>query len=450
MRRAVCAGLSAAWLVACGAPPERPPATIRTRGTPQAAASSDTVRDEPAPEPVAEAPSHREPAEVFVLPTSGIRVVYRHRGGVPRVTLGVLLQTEADASPPVRALHGGLLLEATGDADSDAWFRDLGVHVRRSAGPNGEMLSITTVTPLFKAVVDHVGANVTTPVLGGPRVAAARARLRLGHDLAHRHPSTRALGAATGALLPGARYDAWYAAISPAAIDAVNLDQLRSFHAQTAVSERMVLSVVGPISKEEVMGVLDRAFAGIRHGSPVREPSASAEPPPPANVLVLDDPGVNEAFVMCALRGPDPRDGDATQARAEAAAWSRSVFGSLRLRHGASYIAHSSWLPLRGASLLFSEASVAPTDAGLAVRSMKESFERRAQFAAAPPAREREQQAADDAIELALGLRLRPRPAAPRPPLDASRALFVVVGDAKSVGPSLAAAGLPFEVRPRD
>lgn len=451
MKWTASALLAAACLLGCGAAPEPPTTTVRTRSITQPPSSGSAARDEPAPGLVDERASPPATPDVFRLPTSGIRVVYRHRGGIPRVTLSVLLQTDPDDSHAIRALYGGLLLQATGDVDTASWLRDLGVIVGRRPGPNGELLTVTTVAPLFDAVAEHVGANVTTPVLGGPRVAYARAGVRLAHELRQRRPSTRALAAATGALLPGARYDVWYAASTPAEIDAINLDQLRSFHAKTAVSERIVLSVVGAISRDEVERVLDRAFRGVQHGASVRDPVVPPEAPPRSQVIVLDDPHVGEARVLCALRGPDPHSEDATLARATAAAWSRGVFGSLRLRHGASYVADSYWLPLRGASLLSAEASVAPSDAGLAVRSMKESFERRATFAAAAPAaREREQEAADDALDTALGLRSRPNAAGASPRLDVSRAVFVVVGDARAVGPSLAAAGIPFEVQPPD
>lgn len=455
MRRAGLVAVSAALaLLACGAPPERPPLSVRTRALVEGLAPSAPPREVPLPD-AASVEAARTSADarprIFTLPTSGIRVVYRRLGGAPRVTLGAFFETEVDDPPAVRVLHGGLLLHTTGDVDVDEWLGDFGALVARGAGSTGTYVEVTTIAPHFEEVARQVGANLTTPVLGGPRVAGARARLRLSHELAERSPAVRALGAVTGALLPGVGYDTWFARIPPAMLDAVNLDQLRAFHARTAVSERMVLSVVGPISEEEARAVLDRAFAGVRHGTPARAISAPALARPAREVIVLDDPHVREAKVFAAVRGPDPRAGEAARARGEAKGWGAAVHGALRLQRGASYVAAASWLPLRGASLAVAQASISPSDAAIAVQAMTESLARRS---AAPtrrdPPRTREELAHDDALDLAFGGAGVAKAPSAGPVLDLENVVFVVVGDAAVVRPTLDAAGIPCEVRPRD
>lgn len=450
LRRSSAALVALVALVACGSPPERPPLTVHTRARPEPPHGDAKPRDEALPELGAGAPATVEPPEWFTLPTSGVRVVYRRHGGIPRVTLGIFLRSELDDAPALRILYAGLLLRATGDVDTADWLEKLGVLVGRASGPSGAFVHATTIVPLFREVAEHVGANIVTPVLGGPRVAHARSKIHLAHELAQRGAQSRALAAATARLFPGAGYDAWYAGVPRSKLEAVNLDQLRALHAKTAVSERMVLSVVGPIPKDVVRDVLDRAFAGVRHGAPLPNVASPAPALPTGPVLVLDDADAAEAHALVALRGPAPGDADTRRVRADATAWRRVVWGSLRLRRGLSYDAGATWVPLPGASLVVARASIAPSDAAAAVRAIRKGFETRNETAMDAPTRAREEEADDDALELALGFSTHAKPTAEPTPLDVGRAVIVVVGDAKIVGPSLTAAGIPFEVRARE
>lgn len=314
---------------AVGAQAAHPPAHARLD-----VQASDTVQ----------APSHGAHAtrtgDTQAFDVDGVRVIVRHNPANDVVAASLYLL--GGTRQLTRATQGiELLLLAASERGTRRYSREA---LRRTMAQTASTISIDPSEDWTRVSLRTVRAEldsswaaladrVMAPTLAAPDVELVRAQL-LGAarqrgaspdaHIAHVADSV-AFGAHPYALVPEG---------TETSLSALTLAQLRTYHATQVVRSRMLLVVVGNVTRGQVEGMVRRTLARLPRGSYEWTPP----PPLPSNPGVTVVPrALPTNYILGYYAGPAATSEDYAALRVASAVLAGSLFSEIRGRHNLTY-----------------------------------------------------------------------------------------------------------------
>jgi zinc protease len=256
------------------------------------------------------------PAIERVALTNGVRVWFIPHGGVPAVTVSMVIDGGVSADPADRpglaSLVAALVTEGAGGRDSiamsDALAR-IGGHLSVESGADVSTVTLTTLATHFETGLRLFADVIRRPMFLPADFDRVRDLRRSRLIQASRAPATIADRAILSAVFGDHPYG--HGAFgTTASLDAMTLDQLRDHWAQTWGPARATLLVSGDVTASRL-----HAAAAAEFGSwsgDARPPVRLIVPPPNVErrVLVIDRPGASQSELRIGHHGPPRRTPD--------------------------------------------------------------------------------------------------------------------------------------------
>jgi zinc protease len=341
-----------------------------------------TVRFDP-PRPGASMAVRFPPIARGVL-ANGLSVWSVAREGTDVVTLLVVIARGTSDDPAgqygLASLTGDLLDEGAGDRDAIGLaeaFARLGSQLEIDVGPDATTLTVTALARRFPPSLDLLADVIVRPRLAETDFARVR-ELRLNRlRQISQSPGTIADRTYVSALFGDHPYG--HGALgTTASLDAVTLDDARTFWSRMYAPATTTLIVGGSIPVGDVMRAADRVFGGWRVAEP--PPLLAGAPSVPADprILLVDRPGAPQAELRVGHIGP-PRSTGSYHALVTLNALLGGQFisrinRSLREEKGITYGARTSFGFRRVAGTFACETSVQADRTALAVEEILNEF----------------------------------------------------------------------------
>lgn len=426
--------------------------------------------------------------------SNGVPVVLARRGGVPTVLVQLSFDAgfaaDAQDAPGTQSLLLGVLEEGTEGRSATQIAEDqerLGARIGTGAGLDSSSVSLAALTPNLAPSLDLLADVVRRPAFRDEDVARARDQQLAG--IAQANASPRALASRTmspilfgpahpyGQLGDGLGDVSSVKALTPAA--------LRSAQAKWLRPDNLTITVVGDISMEALLPMLEHSFGNWQTPASPRgvKSLTAAVPAPRSRIFLIDRPGSPQSVIVAGRvlpftgrdQGMEPLDlanevlGNSFLSRLnldlrEDKGWSYGVRSTVRSPKGprSLVIVAPVQSDKTGASITAIRTNMADFPAKRPVnpeeynrttdgniRGLPNNYETNGQVLGALVSNQ--QLGRPDDYQATLPTRYRAidakaMDAAARQHLQSDGLVYVVVGDRKVVEPQLKDLGLPIEV----
>ena len=426
--------------------------------------------------------------------SNGVPVVLARRGGVPTVLVQLSFDAgfaaDAQDAPGTQSLLLGVLEEGTEGRSATQIAEDqerLGARIGTGAGLDSSSVSLAALTPNLAPSLDLLADVVRRPAFRDEDVARARDQQLAG--IAQANASPRALASRTmspilfgpahpyGQLGDGLGDVSSVKALTPAA--------LRSAQAKWLRPDNLTITVVGDISMEALLPMLEHSFGNWQTPASPRgvKSLTAAVPAPRSRIVLIDRPGSPQSVIVAGRvlpftgrdQGMEPLDlanevlGNSFLSRLnldlrEDKGWSYGVRSTVRSPKGprSLVIVAPVQSDKTGASITAIRTNMADFPAKRPVnpeeynrttdgniRGLPNNYETNGQVLGALVSNQ--QLGRPDDYQATLPTRYRAidakaMDAAARQHLQSDGLVYVVVGDRKVVEPQLKDLGLPIEV----
>ena len=426
--------------------------------------------------------------------SNGVPVVLARRGGVPTVLVQLSFDAgfaaDAQDAPGTQSLLLGVLEEGTESRSATQIAEDqerLGARIGTGAGLDSSSVSLAALTPNLAPSLDLLADVVRRPAFRDEDVARARDQQLAG--IAQANASPRALASRTmspilfgpahpyGQLGDGLGDVSSVKALTPAA--------LRSAQAKWLRPDNLTITVVGDISMEALLPMLEHSFGNWQTPASPRgvKSLTAAVPAPRSRIVLIDRPGSPQSVIVAGRvlpftgrdQGMEPLDlanevlGNSFLSRLnldlrEDKGWSYGVRSTVRSPKGprSLVIVAPVQSDKTGASITAIRANMADFPAKRPVnpeeynrttdgniRGLPNNYETNGQVLGALVSNQ--QLGRPDDYQATLPTRYRAidakaMDAAAKQHLQSDGLVYVVVGDRKVVEPQLKDLGLPIEV----
>jgi zinc protease len=317
----------------------------------------------------------------------GITAWLVHEPAIPFIALELRFRGGTALDTPATAgavnLMTGLLEEGAGDLDARAFAtaRDaLAASFRFSAGGDAITVSARFLSETRDPAVDLLRLALTRPRLDLDAIERVRAQVLAGLRADARNPSRQAAQAFDLAAFGDHPY-ALPRTGTPESVASLDQAALRASHLGAIARDRVIVSVVGDISADELGPMLDRLLSDLpATGAPLPgpapvllEPGAQVIPfPGPQSVLVfgheglaVDDPDFFAAFVVSEVFGGG-------------GGFSSRLMTELRERRGLTYGVGAGLANFQNAALVQGQMSTANATAAEAIEIIRAEWARMA------------------------------------------------------------------------
>jgi predicted Zn-dependent peptidase len=339
-----------------------------------------------------ERPSAGEPTAIRFPPIARARLgnglgvwSIAHRGvPVASATLVLSRGTGDDPAPlpGLASLTGDLLDEGAGSRDAIALadaFGQLGTQLDIDVGPDATTLSISGLARFLPDALALMADVVIRPALAERDFARVR-ELRLNRlRQLSRSAATMADRAYVSALFGTHAYG--HGALgTTSSLEAVTLEDARTFWSRMYGPAAATVIVVGDIDSAEVANHAERAFGEWQARLPAPPPAATPDEPSDPRVLLVDRPGSPQSELRIGHVGP-PRSTPAYHALVTLNAVLGGQFTSrinrrLREEKGVTYGARTSFDFRRVAGTFSCDTSVQADATAVAVSDVLDEFQR--------------------------------------------------------------------------
>lgn len=310
--------------------------------------------------------------------SNGARLLVAARHELPLVAIKIAFDRGvAEAAPGVGSFTSSMLFQGTRTRSALAisdQVRALGAFVDAAAEHDAILVSAHCVADRFPATLTILADVVQHPAFAADEIERLRTR-RLTAILEQNDQPAALLSNAALALL----YPAGHPYHLPlfgdeAAVKAIGAAELRKFHRENMVPERMTVTVAGDVQQAELVAQLERAFGGWKGGAPA--PSVPQRPAEAsgAKVVLVDRPGLTQSSVSVTVVGP-PRIGPDHDAIVLMNTLLGGYYGSrlnanLRERHAYTYGVRSSFDFRRGPGPWSASGTVVRDKTGPAIQEI--------------------------------------------------------------------------------
>lgn len=253
--------------------------------------------------------------------SNGIPVALAERGGAPVVQLVAMFDAGAAADstdkPGIASLALDLLDEGAGGRDALAFARrkdDLAASISTQSNLDASFVLLNSLRARLPESLELFADVLRRPSfpaeelerLRERRLAAIRRERLQGFGIVSRLYPPLVYGAdhAYGGARSGSGTEA--------SVSAITLDDLRSFHARWLRPDNARLLVVGDLSLEQALPLLERAFGGWQAPREPRPPKNVAEVKLPASprVFLVDKPDASQSLLLGVHLAPPMSDPD--------------------------------------------------------------------------------------------------------------------------------------------
>ncbi len=382
-RNARLASLIALALSACGPvaeplsppPPLPPPLTATPSATATVSAAPDFRASPPVSGPeIVFSPPRFEEAKL----SNGARVLVAERHELPLVALKISFDRGADqAGSGVAGFTSGMLFQGTTKRSAIALsdeLRALGVMVEAAADHDAITVSANCLVDKLPAALEIVADVLQHPAFAKDEIERLRSRRITTLLQQNDQPAALLTKTALALLYPAGHPYQLSLLGDEASVKAVSAADLRKFHRENMVPERMTVAVAGDVQKAEIVPVLERAFAGWKGSAPA--PSVPGKPVGASGpkIILVDRPGLTQSSVSVTVVGP-PRitadhDAIALMNTLLGGHYSSRLNANLRERNAYTYGARSSFDFRRGPGPFSAAATVVREQTGPAIREI--------------------------------------------------------------------------------
>jgi len=241
-------------------------------------------------------PAFQFPAITKALLPNGLRIWTVPHLGLPVASLVLLIEVGASADPPERpglaALTADLLDEGSGDLSAlevhDALAR-IGAQFDVEVGPDATIVSVTTMTRFVDRGLELLADMVLRPRLDPAEFARVR-QLRLNRLMQLRDVPSALADIAFARVLYGDHPYGHLPIGTEASIQAVTLDEVRTFHESSYRAARATLIAVGDIGADDMIAAAAARFADWKAAdspAPAAQNGNGAPVAPPRSRLSL-------------------------------------------------------------------------------------------------------------------------------------------------------------------
>lgn len=248
--------------------------------------------------------------EVVTSP-GGVTAWLVHETFVPIVAMEIAWKggdsTAASGKEGVGWLLGYMMNEGAGDLDSQAFgsrMEELNMSFGCSVGDDWTGCSMTTLKETANDSFALVKAALTQPRFDAEPIARAQRELAVGLAQQETDPGTIASRAMNAQVVPNHPYGRF---ATPQTAMALSRDDIIALKTSLMVKDRLIVTVVGDISAEELKPKLDDLFGGLPATSAIAEPGDVVSLPPPAEPIVKELP-IPQTLVM--FSGPGVKRDD--------------------------------------------------------------------------------------------------------------------------------------------
>ncbi len=253
--------------------------------------------------------------------SNGVPVVLARRGGVPTVlvqlTFDAGFAADAQDAPGTQSLLLGVLEEGTESRTATQIAEDqerLGARIGTGAGLDSSSVSLAALVPNLAPSLDLLADVVRRPAFRDDDVARARDQQLAG--IAQANASPRALATRTMSPIlfgPAHPYGQLGDGLGDAkSVGALTPASLRSAQAKWLRPDNLVITVVGDVSMEQLLPLLEHSFGNWQAPAVSRGTKSltAAIPVPRSRIVLIDRPGSPQSVIVAGrvlpISGRDP------------------------------------------------------------------------------------------------------------------------------------------------
>jgi len=323
---------------------------------------------------------------------NGLRVIVLPRAGSALVAAEFMVLAGGEADPADRAgladFTASLLARGTRSATGSrsaselaAAAEALGGSIRADAGWNASRIGITVTTPKLAAALDLLADLVRRPAFAADEVERYRAQALDGLRLSFSDPGE--LAPLVAARLVHGRGPYGHPRLgTPASVQRITADELRSLHRRLYRPEQAVLVLAGGLDPDTGFALAAQVFGDWTGSREPRPPFSFAVESPDGSpeVTVIDQPDAGQAAVIALLPLP-PRAADGYYDGLVASSvlgggYSSRLNREIRIKRGLSYSAGADYGVLRNGGAWLASAQTKNASAAEVVGLMQRELAR--------------------------------------------------------------------------
>lgn len=270
----------------------------------------------------------------------GLKVLLRREAGSALAALDVVFTGGCAALPADKQGIDPILLGTVMEG-SDKLTREqlqaelVGLGARTTIDANYEYARLSVVAPRegFPRAVELLGGCLRAPRLDPAVFEQQRGVRRTALEQERGNADGWVVRLVNRALFEGHPY-ALRPDGTPETVAALKVDDLKPRLAQLLQSGRMLLVLVGDLSRDEAKALLQSSFGWIARSEPMaRQPKAYA----PKEPVVFEERGTPTTYVMGKAPAPGPADADYAAGRVTLMLLRQRLWESLRTKHALTY-----------------------------------------------------------------------------------------------------------------
>jgi zinc protease len=259
-------------------------------------------------------PAWAEQGDLQILTTpAGIEVWLKEEPSIPIVSFNIAFRGGASLDPEGKEglanMVSGLLDEGAGELDSQAFqerLDELSIRMSFDIGRDAFYGSLTTLKAGLDDAADLFHLALTAPTFHGEPVERIRGQILVGLLRESEDPDAQAWRAWSAAAFPGHVYGRPTDGTAES-VGAITQEDLVGFVAENFTRDRLLVAVVGDISAERTMTLVDGMFAELpATGAPLDIPDVT----PATGETIIIEMDVPQSAIVFGLPGLDRHDPD--------------------------------------------------------------------------------------------------------------------------------------------
>ncbi len=304
-----------------------------------------SLKPEPGPAPAVSFPDFKE-----VTLSNGLRVFFIQDDRRPTVTFRLMLKSGSifdGQKSGMASFTSSLLNRGTSRRDAANFAREtdfIGSRVEAVAGSDAISLTASALNKYTDQLLDLMADAARNPVFAEEQLTKIR-KLTLSGLEAQKQEPAKLSSKLTGKLVYGNHPYGAFA--TPETVQSITRDDLVQFHSTHFRPNNATLAVVGDVSMETVLPLIEKAFGSWERAEIPAQPQAAFPEIKGRSVHLIDRPGSVQSNIIVAKPGPARNTPDLPEVlvlnSTLGGGFSGRLFANLREKHGWTYGSYSSF-----------------------------------------------------------------------------------------------------------
>ena len=304
-----------------------------------------SLKPSPGPAPAVSFPDFKE----VTLP-NGLRIFFIQDDRRPTVTFRLMLKSGSifDGSKSgLASFSASLLNRGTTRRDAATFAREtdfLGSRVEAVAGSDSISLTASALNKYTDQLLDLMADAARNPVFAEEQLTKIR-KLTLSGLEAQKQEPGKLSSKLTGKLVYGSHPYGSFA--TPESVQSITREDLVQFHSTHFRPNNATLAVVGDVSLETVLPLIEKTFGSWERAEIPTQPQAAFPEIKGRTVHLIDRPGSVQSNIVVSKSGPARNTPDLPEVlvlnSTLGGGFSGRLFSNLREKHGWTYGSYSSF-----------------------------------------------------------------------------------------------------------